>query len=133
TRIGGVPRFPEKVYRADITPAFLVAHGVDPGEAGDNAGLHTLTFRHGRWRDHTDHNPTIQADCTGRYAVAKKRATVTLDAIPDGGSSAGIVLFNAAWSVSGDGLHLTDVTGPDDTPDLLLRTLFGGRPWAKIS
>ncbi|HET6548855.1 MAG TPA: TRAP transporter substrate-binding protein DctP [Solirubrobacter sp.] len=124
------PAFPEGVYRADVPAALLVARGVDPGVAATNSGLMTMTFKAGRWLHHTQ-SPSNEPDCGGRYAVVGGRVTVTLDPGPECGSSAGSVLFSAAWTLRGGELRFTDVRSGDGD-EVFARAAWGVKPWRKI-
>jgi hypothetical protein len=125
------PAFPEGVYRAEVPPEFLVAHGVNPGDAAGNGGLQTMTFAAGRWVGHTDENPQDPPDCPGRYSVAGGRLKVFADARDECGTAAGGLLFSADWALEGATLRLTAVQAGDGGT-ALARALWGGKPWRKI-
>jgi TRAP-type C4-dicarboxylate transport system substrate-binding protein len=125
------PAFPDGVYRADVPPAFLVAHGADPDDAESDGGLQTMTFAAGRWVHHTDENALEPDDCTGRYSVAGGRLQVFADARDECGTAAGGLLFSADWALEGATLRLTAVQSGDGYP-LEARALWGGKPWRKI-
>ena len=130
--IGAPGTFPQGVYRADLPEPFLVAHGMDAGAAHDSGGLQTVTIAHGRWRIHTEHNTVGGPDCTGRYAAADGRVKVIGDPGPGCGSSAGIVLLDAAWTLRERELRFADISS-DDADDTFVRVFWGSRPWLRIS
>jgi hypothetical protein len=113
--------FPEGVYRANITGDFMRSRGLPADRAYFDGGLHTMTFKAGQWRDHTD-SPANQDDCVGGYTVSGSRVSVTCY---------GREIFSAAWSVEGDMLHLTDVRSGEGTQHLA-EVLWGGKPWKRI-
>jgi hypothetical protein len=47
------------------------------------------------------------------------------------GTAAGKVLFSARWTLQGDQLRFSDVRSGHGS-DLLIQTLFGGKPFTKI-
>jgi TRAP-type C4-dicarboxylate transport system substrate-binding protein len=113
--------FPEGVYRANVPGEFLTSRGLPADRAYYDGGLHTMTFKHGRWRDHTD-SPADQPDCVGTYTVTGSRVSVTCY---------GREIFSAAWTLDGRMLRLTDVRSGEGT-QLLAEVLWGGKPWRKI-
>ena len=53
TSAGSVPsEFPEGVYRVERSAQYLIGKGMPQQQAYEFAGIVTLTFRNGRWRDH---------------------------------------------------------------------------------
>ncbi|HET8948912.1 MAG TPA: TRAP transporter substrate-binding protein DctP [Solirubrobacteraceae bacterium] len=124
------PKFPAGVYRAEISPEFLVAHGIDSSTASTNSGLVTVTFRNGRWKQH-DKTPTEEHDCPGTYAVRDGRVVVMPDDREACGSAAGGVLYDAHWTLRDGQLRFTDVRSGEGL-DLFARVLWGGTSWRKI-
>jgi C4-dicarboxylate-binding protein DctP len=116
--------FPEGIYRKDVSVQELLDAGVDRPTAYNHAGTWTLNFRDGDF---------AAPDCpNSTYVVADGRITVTLGPSGDGcGDAAGKVLFNAGWTLTGNVLQFTDVRSGHGS-DLLIETLFGGRPYMKI-
>lgn len=120
---GSAGDFPDGVYRMEMTAEFLEEAGVDRPTAVNHAGIWTLFFEDGRFRE---------GDCPGTYSVEGDRVTITLGSSGDScGSAAGQVLFSAGWTLTGDQLQFTEVESGHGF-DLLIRTLFGGRPFTKI-
>jgi TRAP-type C4-dicarboxylate transport system substrate-binding protein len=116
--------FPEGVYRKEVTLQELLDAGIDRPTAQDHLGMWTLTFQDGQFLDPGCPNST--------YSVVDDRITVTLGPRGDGcGTAAGKVLFSARWTVKDDELQFTDVRSGHGS-DLLIATLFGGRPYIKI-
>jgi TRAP-type C4-dicarboxylate transport system substrate-binding protein len=130
TRIDTPREFPEGVYRTEMPVAFMVSHGLDEGAAHDNAGISTMTFRHGRWRHHLDGNPNHPTDCRGSYSVAAGRVKVHAD-VAGCGEGSGFDIFTARWSVRGGELRLSDIVSGEGT-DAFARVYWGGKPWRKI-
>jgi TRAP-type C4-dicarboxylate transport system substrate-binding protein len=120
---GSAGDFPDGVYRMEMTAEFLEEAGIDRPTAVNHAGIWTLFFEDGRFRE---------GDCPGTYSVEGDRVTITLGSSGDScGSAAGQVLFSAGWTLTGDQLQFTEVESGHGF-DLLIRTLFGGRPFTKI-
>lgn len=122
--VSSTDEFPEGIYRKDVTLQELLDAGIDRPTAQDHLGMWTLTFQDGQFLD---------PGCPGStYSVVDGRITVTLGPRGDGcGTAAGKVLFSARWTVNGDELQFTDVRSGHGA-DLLIATLFGGRPYIKI-
>jgi TRAP-type C4-dicarboxylate transport system substrate-binding protein len=121
--------FPEGVYRMEMPAEFLIQAGVDRPTAYNHAGIWTLTFKDGQFRDSQFRDP----GCPGStYSVEAGRITVKLgQSRPGCGTAAGRVLFSATWTLQGDELRFSDVRSGHGS-DLLIRTLFGGKPFTKI-
>jgi hypothetical protein len=116
--------FPEGVYRKDVTLQELLAAGIDRPTAQNHTGTWTLTFRDGEFVDPTCPDST--------YSVADGRISVQLGPAGEGcGDAAGKELFSAGWIVEGDQLQFTDVRTRHGG-DVLIETLFGGRPYTRI-
>lgn len=126
TRIDDAPgtdlQFPDGVYRMEITAEFLMAAGVDRATAINHAGTWTLTFENGRF---------TEGSCVGTYAVQGGRVEIVLGSDPQCGTAAEEVLFGAGWTLEDDQLQFTEVRSGHGS-DLLVETLFGGQPFAKI-
>jgi TRAP-type C4-dicarboxylate transport system substrate-binding protein len=116
--------FPEGVYRMEMTADFLMDAGVDRPTAFNHAGIWTLTFKDGK---------IVDPSCPGStYSVAGERVTFQLGPTGEGcGTAAGKVLFSARWTLEGDQLRFLDVKSGHGS-DLLIETLFGGKPFTKI-
>jgi hypothetical protein len=121
---GTAEAFPEGVYRTDIPEEFLVQAGVDRPTAHDHAGIWTLTFKHGQFI----------GDCPGSsYSVKNGRLVIQMGPQGEGcGTAAGKVLFSARWTLQGDQLRFLDVRSGHGS-DLLIQTVFGAKPYTKIS
>jgi TRAP-type C4-dicarboxylate transport system substrate-binding protein len=113
--------FPEGVYRANLPGEFITSRGLPADRAYFDGGLHTQTFRGGRWREHTD-SEANQPDCVGTYTVTGSRVSVTCY---------GREIFSAAWSLDGDMLRFTSVRSGEGQ-QRLAEVLWGGKPWRKI-
>jgi TRAP-type C4-dicarboxylate transport system substrate-binding protein len=129
--------FPEGVYRADIAEEFLLHAGIDAPNAYENAAIWTLTLKNGEFNE-WDTKLEGKADptkptCPGStYSVEGSRVTVRLgQGGPGCGSAAGKVLFSASWTLQGDQLRFVEVRSGHGS-DLLIETLFGGKPFIKI-
>jgi TRAP-type C4-dicarboxylate transport system substrate-binding protein len=118
-----VGAFPEGVYRTDMPEEFLVQAGVDRQDAHNHAGIVTLTFKDGRFI----------TDCPrSSYSVKNGRVVIQMGPQGEGcGTAAGKVLFSARWTLQGDQLRFLDVRSGHGS-DLLIQTLFGGKPFTKI-
>ena len=118
-----VEAFPEGVYRTDMPEEFLVQAGVDRQDAHNHAGIVTLTFKDGQFI----------TDCPrSSYSVKNGRVTIQMGPQGEGcGTAAGKVLFSARWTLQGDQLRFSDVRSGHGS-DLLIQTLFGGKPFTKI-
>jgi TRAP-type C4-dicarboxylate transport system substrate-binding protein len=129
--------FPEGVYRADITEEFLLQAGIDAPSAYDSAAIWTLTFKNGEfneWDSKIEGNPDpTKPTCPGStYSVEGSRVTIRLGQDGPGcGSAAGKELFSARWTLQGDQLRFLKVRSGHGS-DLLVETLFGGKPFIKI-
>jgi TRAP-type C4-dicarboxylate transport system substrate-binding protein len=135
TKIGTVrsaaAAFPEGVYRTRLSYGFLRRQGLAPAEAHDAAGLQTMTFRAGHWLGQTTDNPANPPDCGGRYAVANRRVTITVDDGPQCGTAAGGVLFSATWTLEDRTLRLAGIRSGEGL-DPFVRAAWGSKPWRKI-
>jgi TRAP-type C4-dicarboxylate transport system substrate-binding protein len=118
-----VGAFPEGVYRTDMPEEFLVQAGVDRLDAHNHAGIVTLTFKDGQFI----------TDCPrSSYSVQNGRVIIQMGPQGEGcGTAAGKVLFSARWTLQGDQLRFLDVRSGHGS-DLLIQTLFGGKPFTKI-
>jgi TRAP-type C4-dicarboxylate transport system substrate-binding protein len=116
--------FPEGTYRMEMTAEFLIEAGVDGPTAFNHAGIYTGTFKDGQF---------IDPSCPGStYSVAGDRVTIYMGPTGDGcGTAAGKVLFSARWTLEGNQLRFLDVQSGHGS-DLLIETLFGGKPFTKI-
>jgi TRAP-type C4-dicarboxylate transport system substrate-binding protein len=115
--------FPEGVYRMEMTAEFLIEAGVDRPTASNHAGIWSLTFQEGQF---------LEGTCVGTYSVSSGRVTIHLGTDPGCGTAAGLVLFSAGWTLEGDQLRFEDVRSGHGS-DLLVETLFGGKPFTKIN
>jgi hypothetical protein len=116
--------FPEGTYRMEMTAEFLMDAGVDRPTAFNHAGIWTLILRDGQIMD---------PGCPGStYSVAGDRVTFQMGPTGAGcGTAAGKILFSARWTLEGDQLRFLDVQSGHGS-DLLIETLFGGKPFTKI-
>lgn len=116
--------FPEGTYRMEMTAEFLMEAGVDRPTAFNHAGIWTLAFEDGQFLD---------PGCPGStYSVDADRVTIRLGRSGEScGTAAGEVLFSAGWTLEGDQLRFLDVQSGHGS-DLLVETLFGGKPFTKI-
>ena len=117
--------FPEGVYRKTVTTEFLMSQGIDRATAENHSEIVTFTFRDGQF---------LLPGCpNSTYEVAGDRIIVTLGPIgPDCGSAAGVVLFDARWTLDGDQLLFTDVQAGDGRVNPLGSALFGSQPFTKL-
>jgi len=128
--------FPEGVYRTEITEEFLLQAGIDGPTAQDHAGIWTLTFKKGEF-DAGYTSPDGVADppnnCPGStYSTEGSRVTIQMGQDGPGcGSAAGQVLFSARWALQDNQLRFLEVRSGHGS-DLLVTTLFGGKPFIKI-
>ena len=113
--------FPEGVYRAELRAEELIESGMDPVTAHDLAGIRTLTFENGRWRDHTE---GIDEDCVGLYSVRAGFVSLRQDR-RECGEAAGTLVMTARWSLDGDQLRFVDVRWGRPLE-------WGSKPWTKI-
>ena len=114
-------RFPEGVYRRDISAEYLIAHGMDEITAHDIDGQITLTIEDGRWSGRTS---GIAGDCHGPYEIESGRISLYHDEAQCGGP-AGLLVMSAGWRLDGDEFRFVDVR--------VGRPLeWGGPPWTKI-
>ena len=67
-------RFPEGVYRRDVSAEYLMEHGMDEITARGIEGQTTLTIEDGRWSGHTI---GIPGDCHGPYEIEWGGSTST--------------------------------------------------------
>ena len=129
--------FPEGVYRADITEEFLLQAGIDAPSAYDSAAIWTLAFKNGgfnEWDSKIEGNPDpTKPTCPGSsYSVEGSRVTIRMGQDGPGcGSAAGKELFSARWTLQGDQLRFLEIRSGHGS-DLLIETLFGGKPFIKI-
>jgi TRAP-type C4-dicarboxylate transport system substrate-binding protein len=122
--------FPEGVYRVEMPEEFLVQAGIDRPTAHNHAGIWTLTFKDGTFWD----GPGVNSGCPGStYSVQGGRITTQMGPqVERCGDAAGKVLFSAKWALQGDQLRFLDVRSGHEGSDLLVETLFGGKPFTKI-
>jgi TRAP-type C4-dicarboxylate transport system substrate-binding protein len=113
--------FPEGVYRADLTPEYLIQKGMDPVTAHQLAGIRTLTFEHGRWRDHTQ---GVAEDCVGRYSVTTGLLSLRQDR-EECGEPAGTLVMSARWTLKRGELRFFDFHRGRPLE-------WASKPWTKI-
>jgi TRAP-type C4-dicarboxylate transport system substrate-binding protein len=119
-------RFPEGVYRKELTAQGLMDLGVNATDAHEHQGVWALAFlANGQFGE--------GPGCPGSvYSVVDERLVVTLGPKgPDCGTAAGQVLFSGRWRLDGTSMSFTDVRSGHGN-DLLIESLFGGEPWTKI-
>jgi TRAP-type transport system periplasmic protein len=104
-------------YRVRWTARELLAAGTSSHYAKGNAGIVTMTMRHGQftWR------ALPPPDCAGTYAVSGNTVSIKFTVYCHG-------RVDATWSLQNDrlGLRVRRATDPGD------EILFGRKPWAKI-
>ena len=114
-------RFPEGVYRRDVSAEYLMARGMDSITAHQIEGQTTLTIEDGRWSGRTI---GIDGDCHGPYEIEAGRISL-YHAEAQCGGAAGLLVMNARWRLDGDEFRFLDVR--------VGRPLeWGGKPWTKI-
>ena len=114
-------RFPEGVYRRDVSAEYLIAHGMDAITAHQIKGQTTLTIEDGRWSARTI---GIPGDCDGPYKVQGERISLYL-AEAQCDVTAGTLVTSAGWQLADGELRFLDVR--------VGRPLeWGGKPWKKI-
>ena len=123
TTTGSAPsEFPEGVYRVERSAQYLIGKGMDPQTAHEFAGIVTLTFENGRWRDHGEGN--AKEDCVGVYSVEAGRISLRQDRA-ECGEPAGTLVMSARWTLEGGKLRFFDIrTGRP--------VEWGSKPWTKI-
>ena len=114
-------RFPEGVYRRDVSADYLMAHGMDAITAHQIAGQTTLTIEDGRWSGRTI---GIPGDCHGPYEVQGGRISLYL-AEEQCSGPAGQLVMSARWELDDDEFRFLDVR--EGRP-----LEWGGMPWRKI-
>jgi TRAP-type C4-dicarboxylate transport system substrate-binding protein len=114
-------RFPEGVYRINLTPDYLIARGMDTLTAHAIAGLNTLTVRDGRWRGRIQGIPGF---CGGPYTVTAGRISIR-GSEGQCGVPKGTLIMSARWRLEHDDLLFFDVR-EGRPPE------WGAKPWKKI-
>ena len=123
TTTGSAPsEFPEGVYRVERSAQYLIGKGMPPQKAYELAGIVTLTFENGRWRDHGEGN--AEDDCVGPYSVEAGRISLHTDRA-ECGVPAGTHVMSARWTLEDGKLRFFDIR-----PGLPLE--WGSKPWTKI-
>ena len=123
TTTGSSPsEFPEGVYRVERSAQYLLGKGMPPQKAYELAGIVTLTFENGRWRDHGEGN--AEDDCVGPYSVEAGRISLHTDRA-ECGVPAGTHVMSARWTLEDGKLRFFDIR-----PGLPLE--WGSKPWTKI-
>jgi TRAP-type C4-dicarboxylate transport system substrate-binding protein len=120
--------FPEGTYRKEITDQFLIDAGIDSMTASQHAGIWTMTFDNGQITN-SDVNASTgdRSEEAGVYCVQDGRVSIgLLGQPPECGD-----FWTAGWTLEGDQLTFTDVQSHHGY-DLLIDTLFGGRPFTRI-
>ena len=123
TTTGSSPsKFPEGVYRVQRSAHYLIEKGMPPQKAYEFAGIVTLTFENGRWRDHGEGN--AKEDCVGPYTVKGGRISLHTDRA-ECGVPAKTLVMSARWTLEDGKLRFFDVK-----PGRPLE--WGSKPWTKI-
>jgi len=123
TTTGSAPsEFPEGVYRVERSAQYLIGKGMDPQKAYDLAGIVTLTFENGRWRDHGEGN--AEDDCVGPYTIEAGRISLHT-ARAECGVPAGTLVMSARWTLADGKLRFFDVKRGHPLE-------WGSKPWTKI-
>ena len=114
-------RFPEGVYRRDVSAEYLMANGMDSITAHHIEGQSTLTIEDGRWSGRTI---GIPGDCHGPYELRAGRIFLYHDEAQCG-APAGFLVMSARWQLADDEFRFLDVR--------VGRPLeWDGPPWTKI-
>jgi TRAP-type C4-dicarboxylate transport system substrate-binding protein len=120
---GSTPsEFPEGVYRVERSAQYLIGKGMDQLKAYDLAGIVTLTFENGRWRDHGE--GPAEKDCVGVYSVEAGRISLHTDR-PECGVPAKWLVMSARWTLEDGKLRFFDFKRGDPLE-------WGSKPWTKI-
>jgi hypothetical protein len=122
--------FPEGVYRMEVSPDEMVAHGAPPDLAQGLGGVNTLIFDDGTF----SHVDPAGVPCPGTYTViAGGRVALYYEADPLCSGPGDDLFFEANWTLDGDQLHFTDITfDPSGPYDDLWAWFWGGQPWIRI-
>lgn len=135
TRAAGSPdtkgTFPVGVYRMEVSEKTLVQEGMTVADAGNHAGIWTLTFEGGRLVV-SDLRSRDSKESTGEgtYCVTGDRVSL---APGQRGSCDDPLLFSARWEIKGRVLHFTEI----DVESLGHSTAFadalwGSQAWTRI-
>jgi hypothetical protein len=122
----GTEEFPEGVYRADMTPEFLIGQGMDSNSAYDVDGVSTLTFKDGTWSHHLE-GDTV--GCGGPYTVSDGQIEVRSDGLC-GVGPAGWLIFSATWTVQDGGIRFANIQSDDG--GTFPQIYWGSTTWTKI-
>ena len=95
---------------------------MDPQKAYELAGIVTLTFENGRWRDHGE--GAAKDDCVGVYSVEAGRISLRQDRA-ECGEPAGTLVMSARWTLEDGKLRFFDVQRGHPLE-------WGSKPWTKI-
>lgn len=124
--------FPQGVYRMEITAQAMIDAGVSREDAGNHAGIWTLTFDDGnlviedvRARDGLENRDD------GVYCVDGERVFIDISGGP---TCRGYVLFSATWVLEDGELRFTGIRSEEEGPASqdFHEVLWGLEPWTKI-
>lgn len=123
--------FPVGVYRMEVSEKTLVREGMTQADAGNHAGIWTLTFEGGRLVV-SDRRSRDSKESTGEgtYCVTADRVSL---APGQRGGCDDPLLFSARWEIKGRVLHFTDIdveTLGHSTP--FADALWGSQAWTRI-
>jgi TRAP-type transport system periplasmic protein len=122
--------FPEGVYRMQVSAQSMLDRGASQQDAGNHAGIWTMTFSDGRVViEDVRARDGQRSTGSGAYCVDAGRLLVALDqsdqcVLP--------VLFGAGWALDGRELRLVDVTAEDGRPSAFSTALWGGEVWTRV-
>lgn len=122
-----VDAFPEGVYRAEVSQAFLEDAGIDSSTAVNHAGTWTLTFRAGQLAVEDVNGARGRTVDRGVYCVDGDRLRLGLLGRPPACGD----FWTATWIVTGEKLRFVDVQSGHGS-DRLIEVLFGGQPFTRI-
>lgn len=115
------------IYRYQVDFEYLVDAGLDPDQAAEESGVHTVTLDGGAYEDAWVNEDTT-GRCTGRYRFDGPRITVSWS-----GSCVGDFAMTA--TVDGDQVHWRDIEAlpPHSTPeDQVVNEAFNSVPWTRV-
>jgi TRAP-type C4-dicarboxylate transport system substrate-binding protein len=121
---GGVTAI-DGAYRAELTDGELLARGLSPEDAYNNAGLLRLTFDRGALTISEENDEWD--DCHAVYSVSGRRLSIR---VTGPGCRREDEATTFRWTLDGGALRLV-VTGPH-AKDRFTRVWWAGEPWMKL-
>ncbi|MEV4165270.1 TRAP transporter substrate-binding protein [Nonomuraea dietziae] len=88
-------------YRIELTAEELEGRGMPAGDAANNAGVITMTFKDGRFLQHEEHGRW--PDCGGSYALRGSEMRWS----QDGGKMCNAITVLVTWKLDGNELTMT--------------------------